>query len=124
MIVIDKIKKHYFLLLNTFLFFYVFFNLLDGERGLISYFEKKEQYKNMLNKKNELTIQISGLEHKISLLTDNIDLDYIETLVREKFFFGQKGEKVYLINMALATSCLIPLCNLSLLVTNKSSPTI
>ena len=98
MIVIDKIKKHYFLLLNTFLFFYVFFNLLDGERGLISYFEKKEQYKNMQNKKNELTIQISGLEHKISLLTDNIDLDYIETLVREKFFFGQKGEKVYLIN--------------------------
>jgi len=61
MIVIDKIKKHYFLLLSTFLFFYVFFNLLDGERGLISYFEKKEQYKNMLNKKNELTIQISGL---------------------------------------------------------------
>ena len=98
MIVIDKIKKHYFLLLSTFLFFYVFFNLLDGERGLISYFEKKEQYKNMLNKKNELTIQISGLEHKISLLTDNIDLDYIEILVREKFFFGQKGEKVYLIN--------------------------
>tara|TARA_B100000586_G_scaffold255049_1_gene216794 strand:+ start:443 stop:751 length:309 start_codon:yes stop_codon:yes gene_type:complete len=98
MIVIDKIKKHYFLLLSTFLFFYVFFNLLDGERGLISYFEKKEQYKNMQNKKNELTIQISGLEHKISLLSDNIDLDYIETLVREKFFFGQKGEKVYLIN--------------------------
>ena len=98
MIVIDKIKKHYFLLLSTFLFFYVFFNLLDGERGLISYFEKKEQYKNMQNKKNELTIQISGLEHKISLLTDNIDLDYIEILVREKFFFGQKGEKVYLIN--------------------------
>jgi len=98
MIVIDKIKKNYFLLLSTFLFFYVFFNLLDGERGLISYFEKKEQYKNMQNKKNELTIQISGLEHKISLLSDNIDLDYIETLVREKFFFGQKGEKVYLIN--------------------------
>ena len=98
MLVINKIKKHYFLLLSTFLFFYVFFNLLDGERGLISYFEKKEQYKNMQNKKNELTIQISGLEHKISLLSNNIDLDYIETLVREKFFFGQKGEKVYLIN--------------------------
>ena len=98
MFVINKIKKHYFLLLSTFLFFYVFFHLLDGERGLISYFEKKEQYKNMLNKKNELAIQISVLEHKISLLTDNIDLDYIETLVREKFFFGQKAEEVYLIN--------------------------
>ena len=95
---LHKIKKNYFILISTFFFLYFFFNLLDGERGLISYFEKKEQYKNMLNKKNELTIQISGLEHKISLLTDNIDLDYIETLVREKFFFGQKGEKVYLIN--------------------------
>ena len=92
------IKKNYFLLITTFVILYFVFNLLDGERGLISYFEKKEQYKNMQNKKNELTIQISGLEHKISLLTDNIDLDYIETLVREKFFFGQKGEKVYLIN--------------------------
>ena len=49
MIVINKIKKHYFLLLSTFLFFYVFFNFLDGERGLISYFGKKEQYNNMLN---------------------------------------------------------------------------
>ena len=98
MIVINKIKKHYFLLLSTFLFFYVFFNFLDGERGLISYFGKKEQYNNMVNKKNELNIQISGFEHKISLLSENIDLDYIETLVREKFFFGKKGEKVYLIN--------------------------
>jgi hypothetical protein len=57
MIVIDKIKKHYFLLLNTFLFFYVFFNLLYGERGLISYFEKKEQYKNMQNKFNNMGIR-------------------------------------------------------------------
>ena len=95
---LGKLKKNYFLLIVTFLFLYFFFNLLDGERGLISYFEKKQQYKNMLNKKNELTIQISGLEHKISLLTDNIDLDYIETLIRKKFFFGQEGEKVYLIN--------------------------
>ena len=95
---LNKIKKNYFLLVSTFLILYLFFNLLDGERGLISYFEKKEQYKNMQSKKNELAIQISGLEHSISLLSENIDLDYIETLVRKKFFFGQKGEKVYLIN--------------------------
>ena len=92
------IKKNYFLLITTFVILYFLFNLLDGERGLISYFEKKEQYKNMQNKKNELTIHISGLEHKISLLSNNIDLDYIETLVREKFFFGHEGETVYLIN--------------------------
>ena len=96
MIVINKIKKHYFLLLSTFLFFYVFFNFLDGERGLISYFGKKEQYNNMFNKKNELITHISGFEHKISLLSENIDLDYIETLYRNKFFYGKPNEKVYL----------------------------
>ena len=98
MIVIDKIKKHYFLLLSTFLFFYVFFNFLDGERGLISYFGKKEQYNNMVNKKNELNIQISGFEHKISLLSENIDLDYIEILYRKKFTTGKIGEKIYNVN--------------------------
>ena len=37
-----KLKKNYFLLISTFLIFYFFFNLLDGERGFISYFEKKK----------------------------------------------------------------------------------
>ena len=92
------INRKKFTLISMFLFLYFLINLLDGERGLISYFGKKEQYNNMVNKKNELNIQISGFEHKISLLSENIDLDYIETLVRKKFFFGKKGEKVYLIN--------------------------
>ena len=97
MIVIDKIKKHYFLLLSTFLFFYVFFNLLDGERGLISYFEKKQILEELKNQNNELTHKINNLEIKNSLLTDNLDLDYIETLIRQKFLFGKNGETLYII---------------------------
>ena len=91
------IKKKYFLLLSTFFFLYFFFNLLDGERGLISYFEKKQILEELKNQKNELTDKINNLEIKNSLLTDNLDLDYIETLIRQKFLFGKNGETLYII---------------------------
>jgi len=91
------IKKKYFILLSTFFFLYFFFNLLDGERGLISYFEKKQILEELKNQKNELTHKINNLESKNSLLTDNLDLDYIETLIRQKFLFGKKGETLYII---------------------------
>ena len=91
------IKKKYFILLSTFLFFYFFFNLLDGERGLISYFEKKQILEELKNQNNELTHKINNLESKNSLLTDNLDLDYIETLIRQKFLFGKNGETLYII---------------------------
>ena len=91
------IKKKYFILLSTFFFLYFFFNLLDGERGLISYFEKKLILEELKNQKNELTHKINNLEIKNSLLTDNLDLDYIETLIRQKFLFGKNGETLYII---------------------------
>ena len=91
------IKKKYFILLSTFFFLYFFFNLLDGERGLISYFEKKQILEELENQKNELTHKINNLEIKNSLLTDNLDLDYIETLIRQKFLFGKNGETLYII---------------------------
>ena len=92
------IKKKYFILLSTFFFLYFFFNLLDGERGLVSYFEKKLILEELKNQKNELTHKINNLENKNSLLTDNLDLDYIETLIRKKFLFGKNGETLYIIN--------------------------
>ena len=92
------IKKKYFILLSTFLLLYFFFNLLDGERGLISYIEKKQILEELKNQKNELTDKINNLEIKNSLLTDNLDLDYIETLIRKKFLFGKNGETLYIIN--------------------------
>ena len=94
---IDKLKKNYFILIITFLFTYFFFNLLDGERGLISYIEKKEIYEQLKNDQNVLKNKIADLEHKNSLLTENIDLDFIEILIREKFLFGKEGETTYII---------------------------
>ena len=94
---LDKLKKNYFILIMTFLLIYFFFNLLDGERGLISYIEKKKVYEKLKNDQNVLTNKIADLEHKNSLLTENIDLDFIEILIREKFLFGKDGETTYII---------------------------
>ena len=93
----SKIKKNYFILIVTFLFIYFFFNLLGGDRGLISYLNKKELYNELNTKQNMLKNKIQDLEHKISLLTENIDLDFIEILIRDKFLFGKEGETTYII---------------------------
>ena len=92
-----RLKKNYFILVSTFLILYFFFNLLSGQRGLISYFEKKQILKNLLNEEFLLTNQIKNLDFKNSLLSDNLDLDYIETLIRERFLFGKKNETIYII---------------------------
>ena len=94
---LNKIKKNYFILIYTFLFLYFIFNLFDGERGLISYFKKKNILIELNDKKINLSNKIKNLENKNSLLTDNLDLDYIETLIREKFLFGKEGETTYII---------------------------
>jgi len=92
-----KIKKNYFLLISTFLILYFFFNLLDGERGLFSYIKKKEILQNLQQSEKNYVEKIENLEFKNLLLTKNLDLDYIETLIRSKFFFGKKNETTYII---------------------------
>ena len=94
---LNKIKKNYFLLISTFLMIYFFFNLLDGERGFFSYFKKKEILMNLTKEEIDLRVRIKDLEFKNSLLSDNLDLDYVETLLREKFLFGKEGETLYII---------------------------
>ena len=76
---------------------YFFFSLLDGDRGLISYFEKKNILNKLLEEEKILKIKIEDLEFKNSLLSDNLDLDFIETLIREKFIFGNKNDQIYII---------------------------
>ena len=92
------IKKNYFLLITTFVILYFVFNLLDGERGLFSYIKKKEILKKLQQSEKDYVDKIENLEFKNSLLTTNLDLDYIETLIRSKFFFGKKEETTYIIS--------------------------
>ena len=94
---LKKLKKNYFLLVSTFLILYFFFNLLSGQRGLISYFEKKQILLTLQKAELNLINEIKDLDFKNSLLSDNLDLDYIETLIRERFLFGKKNEKIYIL---------------------------
>ena len=91
------IKRNYFLLISVFLIFYFSFNLVSGERGLFSYIEKKEHLSNLKKEELTLTSKIEDMDHKNSLLSTNLDLDYIETLIRERFLFGKKNETIYII---------------------------
>ena len=80
-----------------FLILYFGFNLVSGERGLFSYIEKKELLSNLKNEELILISKIEDMDHKNSLLSTNLDLDYIETLIRERFLFGKEGETIYII---------------------------
>ena len=94
---LDKLKKNYFLLVSTFLIIYFFFNLLSGQRGLISYFDKKQYLEELKMEEAIIINEIKDLDFKNSLLSDNLDLDYIETLIRGRFLFGKENEQIYII---------------------------
>ena len=94
---LQKLKQNYFLLVSSFLIIYFFFNLLSGQRGLISYFEKKQHLNELQMEETLIINKIKDLDFKNSLLSDNLDLDYIETLIRERLLFVKENEKIYII---------------------------
>ena len=93
-----KLRKNYPLIISVFLIIYFLVNLLGGERGLFSYIQKKETINKLKIEEKELTKKIIDLEHINALLSDNLDPDYIDILIREKFMFGKKGESTYIVN--------------------------
>ena len=92
---VEIINNKKFTLISIFLFLYVIFNLLDGERGLISYYEKQKMKEQLIEEKKALSIELAKVEKKNMLLSDKIDLDYLEMLYREKFMFGKPNEYIY-----------------------------
>ena len=88
---IKSLKRKKFILLNIFFTLYISINLIGGERGLISYFDKKRIYEDLKIKDKVLNSELKDLELKISLVKNN-DLDYLDMLYREKFRYGTKDE--------------------------------
>ena len=94
---INAFKKNIILILPIILIIYFSLNLLGGNRGLFAYLDKKDQYKNLLEKKLLLTNEITKVKKINSLIGENLDKDYLEILIRDKFVVGKKGEKTYII---------------------------
>ena len=92
---VEIINHKKFTLISIFLFLYVIFNLLEGERGLISYYEKQKIKQQLIEEKKSFSIELANVEKKNMLLTNKVDLDYLEMLYREKFLVGKPNEKIY-----------------------------
>ena len=92
---VEIINHKKFTLISIFLFLYVIFNLLDGERGLVSYYEKQKIKQQMTEEKKSFSIELANVEKKNMLLTNKVDLDYLEMLYREKFMVGTPNEYIY-----------------------------
>ena len=92
---VQIIGQKKFTLITVFLFIYVLLNLLDGERGLISYYEKQKNKEQLIEEKKTLSIKLAIMEKKNKLLTGKVDLDYLETLYRQKFMVGKSNERIY-----------------------------
>ena len=92
---VQIINQKKFTLITVFLFLYVLINLLDGQRGLISYYEKQKIKQQLIEEEKELSIKLAMVEKKNKLLTDKVDLDYLEMLYREKFMVGKSNEHIY-----------------------------
>jgi len=94
----DVLRKRKILFLNIFLFLYIVFNLLTGERGLMAYFEKSELEKKLTETKIVLTEEIEILDKKNSLLSENLNSDFVDILIRDKLKLGKKEEIIIKIN--------------------------
>ena len=101
---VEIINHKKFTLISIFLFLYVIFHLLDGERGLISYYEKQKIKEQLIQEKQSLISELDSFEKKVDLLTDRISVDYLETLYRIKFMVGKVNEKIYVNNNESKTS--------------------
>ena len=95
---VEIINHKKFTLISIFLFLYVIFNLLEGERGLISYYEKQKIKEQLIQEKKSLVTQLNLFEKKINLLTNVVNVDYLEMLYRKKFVVGKANEKIYVNN--------------------------
>ena len=93
---LEIINQKKFTLISIFLFLYIILNFLDGERGLISYYEKQKVIDQLFQEKKFLVTQLDLIEKNNSLLTDSVDKDYLEILYRKKFMVGKVNEKIYL----------------------------
>ena len=93
-----RLKENLKIIILTILFLYILINLFGGQRGLFSYIEKREVLKNLQFEERKMLKKIKEIELKNTLLSEKLDYDYIDMLIRDKLMLGKKGETTYIIN--------------------------
>ncbi len=98
MSILFRLKENLKIIILTILFLYILINLFGGQRGLFSYIEKRETLKNLQFEERQMLKKIQEIELKNTLLSEKLDYDYIDMLIRDKLMLGKKGETTYIIN--------------------------
>ena len=98
MSILFRLKENLKIIIITILFLYILINLFGGQRGLFSYIEKREVLKNLQFEERQMLKKIKEIELKNTLLSEKLDYDYIDMLIRDKLMLGKKGETTYIIN--------------------------
>ena len=98
MSILFRLKENLKIIILTILFLYILINLFGGQRGLFSYIEKREVLKNLQFEERQMLKKIQEIELKNTLLSEKLDYDYIDMLIRDKLMLGKKGETTYIIN--------------------------
>ena len=98
MSILFRLKENLKIIILTILFLYILINLFGGQRGLFSYIEKREVLKNLQFEERQMLKKIKQIELKNTLLSEKLDYDYIDMLIRDKLMLGKKGESTYIIN--------------------------
>ena len=94
----EVLKRKKLVFLNIFLFLYIAINLFSGDRGLLSFFEKNDLEKKLNEKKIVLKNEINEIENKNFLLSENLNFDFLDILIREKLKYGNKDEIIIKLN--------------------------
>ena len=97
MSILFRLKENLKIIILTILFLYILINLFGGQRGLFSYIEKREVLKNLQFEERQMLKKIQEIELKNTLLSEKLDYDYIDMLIRDKLMLGKKGETTYII---------------------------
>ena len=85
-----KIKK--LLLVNIILSIYIAANLIGGERGLISYYEKRSLKNSLELEQANINEKLSEVKNMNELLSTKLNLDFIDMIYRDKLKYGKKDE--------------------------------
>ena len=97
MTILLKIKENLKIIIIFSLLLYILVNFFGGQRGLFAYIEKKEFLNNLQTEEKEMLEKIKNIELKNTLLSEKLDYDYIDMLIRDKLMLGKKGETTYII---------------------------
>tara|TARA_B100000029_G_scaffold511129_2_gene604280 strand:- start:120 stop:431 length:312 start_codon:yes stop_codon:yes gene_type:complete len=98
LVVKKKLYLFFFLLFSFFLFIYLTYFLINGERGIISYYKSKNEYNYFKDEKFNLNLKNEKLLDKISRLDPkNLDLDYLDEQLR--YHSGKYKKNELIINL-------------------------